>query len=482
MASASVTLHELPVQMVRIPKVECRPRKCTLILACCDAASIIAAWCIGYGTKLLSGGNLQLATYLHLWPSLIVFFAVFAALRLYPGIICNGVTELERLTAGISVSFIMLAASTFIDHVSSDYSRAVFFIAWASAIFLVPLFRALARAALSARPWWGVPVVMFYTGEESTRVLQMLSAKHEIGIKVVAILASPDTPPGKHSVPVLDYRHASVLRSAGVSRALIALPENSPALLLRKLEAFESMFPKLMLVNDAFSHYSLSTAAQDLGGALSMEVRRNLLDPLPRMIKRAIDLALLTMIAPVVLPLTFLLGALACVGSRGSMFYRHRRIGRGNSTIHVWKIRTMHQDSDAILQKALASDPMLHAEWLSSRKLLRDPRVTPVGKILRRTSLDELPQLWNVLRGEMSLVGPRPIVDEEVDLYGDRFDLYCRVTPGLTGLWQVSGRSRMSVDERVRLDSYYVKNWSPWLDLHILARTTKVVITGEGAY
>jgi Undecaprenyl-phosphate galactose phosphotransferase WbaP len=272
------------------------------------------------------------------------------------------------------------------------------------------------------------------------------------------------------------------LRSAGVSRALIALPENSPALLLRKLEAFESMFPKLMLVNDAFSHYSLSTAAQDLGGALSMEVRRNLLDPLPRMIKRAIDLALLSMIAPVVLPLTFLLGALACVGSRGSMFYRHRRIGRGNSTIHVWKIRTMHQDSDAVLQKALASDPMLHAEWLSSRKLLRDPRVTPVGRILRRTSLDELPQLWNVLRGEMSLVGPRPIVDEEVDLYGDRFDLYCRVTPGLTGLWQVSGRSRMSVDERVRLDSYYVKNWSPWLDLHILARTTKVVITGEGAY
>ena len=153
MASASVTLHEMPVQMVRIPKVECQPRKCTLILAACDAVSIISAWCIGYLTKLSVGGNLQLSTYLHLWPSLVVFFAVFAVLRLYPGIICNGVTELERLTAGISVSFIMLAASTFVDHVSSDYSRAVFFIAWAVALVLVPLFRALARATFSARPW-----------------------------------------------------------------------------------------------------------------------------------------------------------------------------------------------------------------------------------------------------------------------------------------------------------------------------------------
>lgn len=482
MASASATLHELPMQMVRLPKVECRPRKCTLILGCCDAVSIISALCIGYAIKLYAGGHVCLATYVQLWPSLFVFFAVFASLRLYPGIICNSVTELERLTAGISLSFAVLAASTFINHKSSDYSRAVFFLAWASAIVLVPLLRSLARAMFSAKPWWGVPAVMFYTGEESSRVLQMLSANHGIGIKVVAVLASPNIPVGKHSLSVFDYRHASVLRSAGVSRALIALPENSPALLLKKLEAFESMFPKLMLLNDAFSHYSLSAAAQDLGGALSMEVRRNLLDPVPRMIKRSIDLILLAIIAPIVVPLTFFLAGIACIGSKGTMFYRHRRIGRGNSTIHVWKIRTMHQDSDAVLQKALARDPMLHAEWLSSRKLLRDPRITPVGRILRRTSLDELPQMWNVLRGEMSLVGPRPIVDEEVDLYGDRFDLYCRVTPGLTGLWQVSGRSRMSVDERVRLDSYYVKNWSPWLDLHILARTTKVVITGDGAY
>ena len=142
----------------------------------------------------------------------------------------------------------------------------------------------------------------------------------------------------------------------------------------------------------------------------------------------------------------------------------------------------MKVDGDKLLQNALAKDEALREEWLRERKLRRDPRVTRVGKFLRKTSLDELPQFWNVLRGEMSLVGPRPIVEEEIPTYGRNFSLYCRVAPGLTGLWQVSGRNAVSRRDRVRLDSYYVRNWSPWLDLNILARTAKVVITGQGAY
>ena len=142
----------------------------------------------------------------------------------------------------------------------------------------------------------------------------------------------------------------------------------------------------------------------------------------------------------------------------------------------------MHVSGDELLERALANDGALREEWLRDRKLRCDPRITRVGRFLRKTSLDELPQFWNVLRGEMSLVGPRPIVEEEVAAYGMNFSLYCRVTPGLTGLWQVSGRNEVSLCDRVRLDSYYVRNWSPWLDLHILARTAKVVFTGQGAY
>ena len=120
--------------------------------------------------------------------------------------------------------------------------------------------------------------------------------------------------------------------------------------------------------------------------------------------------------------------------------------------------------------------------WERDQKLKRDPRVTPIGRFLRRTSLDELPQLWNILRGEMSLVGPRPIVEEEIARYGDKFPLYIKVIPGLTGLWQVSGRNNITYEERVSLDAYYVRNWSVWLDVYILLRTVWVVLTGEGAY
>jgi lipopolysaccharide/colanic/teichoic acid biosynthesis glycosyltransferase len=175
-------------------------------------------------------------------------------------------------------------------------------------------------------------------------------------------------------------------------------------------------------------------------------------------------------------------GLLVRLESPGPVFYGHRRIGRGHSKFCIWKIRTMQVNGDRLLQDALARDEALREEWLRERKLRCDPRVTRVGKFLRKTSLDELPQFWNVLRGEMSLVGPRPIVEEEIPAYGPNFSLYCRVTPGLTGLWQVSGRSEVSRRDRVQLDSYYVRNWSPWLDLNILARTAKAVITGQGAY
>jgi lipopolysaccharide/colanic/teichoic acid biosynthesis glycosyltransferase len=142
----------------------------------------------------------------------------------------------------------------------------------------------------------------------------------------------------------------------------------------------------------------------------------------------------------------------------------------------------MGERSDALLFKYLQTHPAEREEWKRNHKLKDDPRITRVGRILRRTSLDELPQLWNVLRGDMSLVGPRPIVDAEIPKYGKDFLLYSQVTPGLTGMWQVSGRNQTTYEDRVQLDSYYVRNWSTWLDIYVLSRTFLIVLTGEGAY
>ena len=142
----------------------------------------------------------------------------------------------------------------------------------------------------------------------------------------------------------------------------------------------------------------------------------------------------------------------------------------------------MHLNADQLLAKYLASDERLRQEWEETQKLKSDPRVSRIGRILRATSLDELPQIWNVLQGEMSLVGPRPIVDEEIAKYEETYQLYSRVTPGVTGLWQISGRNHTTYEERVAYDAYYVRNWSLWLDIYILLRTIKVVLTRNGAY
>jgi lipopolysaccharide/colanic/teichoic acid biosynthesis glycosyltransferase len=142
----------------------------------------------------------------------------------------------------------------------------------------------------------------------------------------------------------------------------------------------------------------------------------------------------------------------------------------------------MLPDAEAVLARHLEEDPQLAAEWKANHKLRRDPRVTWIGRWLRSTSLDELPQIWNVLVGEMSLVGPRPIVDAEIDKYSECYEHYVQVLPGITGLWQVSGRNNTTYQERVALDVYYVQNWSLWLDIYILACTAKVVLLCEGAY
>jgi lipopolysaccharide/colanic/teichoic acid biosynthesis glycosyltransferase len=167
--------------------------------------------------------------------------------------------------------------------------------------------------------------------------------------------------------------------------------------------------------------------------------------------------------------------------SRGPVLFGHRRLGEGGTPIRVYKFRSMIADAEMRLQEVLAADPPLRAEYEATYKLRDDPRVTPLGRWLRRTSLDELPQLVNVLRGDLSLVGPRPIVADEIAKYGPASATILRVRPGVTGLWQVSGRSDVDYAERVRLDMEYITHWSLWLDLRILAATLPAVLRRKGA-
>jgi Undecaprenyl-phosphate galactose phosphotransferase WbaP len=201
-----------------------------------------------------------------------------------------------------------------------------------------------------------------------------------------------------------------------------------------------------------------------------------------RFVKRALDILLVLLFMPLILLALGVVAVMVRVSSPGPVFYSHRRIRKNGMFFSMWKFRTMCVNSTEMLESYLAENPAARMEWNKTHKLRRDPRITPIGLFLRRYSLDELPQLWNVLTGQMSLIGPRPIVAAEVEKYGDSFGCYCRVKPGLTGLWQVSGRSSLTYDERVKLDCEYVSRWSLTRDAVILLKTFSSVVNQDGAY
>ena len=222
--------------------------------------------------------------------------------------------------------------------------------------------------------------------------------------------------------------------------------------------------------------------ARNLAGTFGVEIKHNLLDPWALRAKRTLDLALTAVGGILISPILLVLCLLVYLELRGQVFYRDQRMGRDGKSFSCIKFRTMVPDSEALLQRMLKENPQMREEYSKYHKLRRDPRVTRVGRFLRKTSLDELPQLWNILRGEMSLVGPRPYLLRESGDIGAPQKEILRVPPGITGPWQVAGRNESFFSDRVRMDVHYVRNWSVWLDLVILARTAKGVLLGRGAF
>jgi lipopolysaccharide/colanic/teichoic acid biosynthesis glycosyltransferase len=243
-------------------------------------------------------------------------------------------------------------------------------------------------------------------------------------------------------------------------------------------------FPRVIVIPDLAGVASLWVTARDLGGSLGFEIKKNLLIPRNHALKMLMDRAIALPLFLASLPLIALAAAWIKLSSPGPAFYRQMREGFSSARLAVWKLRTMRVDGDHVLDAWFEEHPEDREYWNLHFKLKHDPRVLPViGRLLRRTSLDELPQLWSVLKGEMSLVGPRPLPDYHLEQFPREFRaLRTRVLPGLTGLWQVSTRSDGDLKVQETLDTFYIRNWSPWLDLHIVARTVTAVIRARGAY
>ncbi|MCS6952657.1 MAG: undecaprenyl-phosphate galactose phosphotransferase WbaP [Bryobacterales bacterium] len=450
------------------------PLRTAAVLAAADLAALTLALMLGTAFWLLLRPTASGAVAWSAWPIAVVCVGAFALLGLYPGVGINPAEELRRLAVGITLVYLAVSAAMFLGKQSAAHSRGVYLSTWAAAMLLAPLARGTVRHACGRKSWWGAPVLVVGRGEAASTVLRRLQEEPALGWKPVAAL-------DEQAAQRLAAESSTVGR---IRHVLVAVPEATRAELLSLVERLGMRFPHVMVVPDLFGMASLWVSARDLNGVLGLEIRQNLLSPFNRWLKRALDIVLAAAGGLLALPIILLAAVWIRRASPGPAFYSQLREGHGGRQIRIWKLRTMHPNSEQILHRHLESDPVAQEQWRRFRKLKQDPRVLPgIGRLLRRTSLDELPQLWNVLKGEMSLVGPRPFPEDHLAEFPAEFRaLRARVRPGLTGLWQVSARSDGDLSAQQRLDAYYIRNWSLWLDLYILARTVKAVLSARGAY
>ncbi len=370
-------------------------------------------------------------------------------------------------------------------------SRLWIFTNWILALLSLPGLRALCRKTLRWMGIWERPVAIIGCGENAHDVMQMIHQETTLGYTLQAILL-PDASrvaDSLLSLPVptqaLGDDYFSTLSRLGNPHVILALEPEQWALQEQLLRSMGNRYPNLSIsppLRD-LPLFGLETIHFFGHEVLMLRINDNLARIGPRIIKRAFDLivasSLLLLLAPFMLSIAWRIKR----ADGGSALYAQERIGFRGRPFQCLKFRSMIVDADKKLIEYLELHPELKAEYEINFKLKNDPRITSIGNFLRKTSLDELPQLFNVIRGDMSLVGPRPVTEKELDeYYKESAQIYKRVHPGITGLWQISGRSETTYARRIDLDSWYIRNWSLWHDIVILLRTVKVVLQNKGAY
>jgi Undecaprenyl-phosphate galactose phosphotransferase WbaP len=425
-----------------------------------------------------------LASYLDLVPLMAMVLVAFGIQGLYPGVLLHPAEEMRRISVSITAVFLLMSCAAFLWRNGEEYSRSVFLVTWAAGAPMVLLARYSLRRHFKAFDWWGVTAVVLGSGTAAQRVARTLR-DGRWGVKIVGMLSDDTHVTWPADLPPI---LGPISAAPGFSKdrrshyAIIAMPNRSSQEIRHIIQDWCYGFRHVLLVPDMPGVCSLGIATREVGGEVGFEMPQRLFQRGPAIAKRALDF-LLSLLALTLLSPLFLFVAVAVkLTSKGPVFFGQPRYGRDGKMFEALKFRSMVPGAAKLLADHLAAHPEDLFEWQRDHKLKNDPRVTPIGRWLRRLSLDELPQLLNVLAGQMSLVGPRPIVQDEIEKYGRRFGLYSRVRPGITGLWQVSGRNNTTYDERIALDEYYVHNWSVWFDTYILLRTIKTVLYTEGAY
>ncbi|TAN38264.1 MAG: exopolysaccharide biosynthesis polyprenyl glycosylphosphotransferase [Verrucomicrobia bacterium] len=403
------------------------------------------------------------------------------ALRLTPGWGVSAVEEIRRMTLLALAVTAFMSFALFVTHTTDAASRIAMLSTCALTMPLVGVARGVAKATLIRRHRWGIPVVLYGWGTILEHVATVLRQESGLGYRPVGVF-NDAAPRGTRiaGLPVLGPMQESTPRAPCAILAAADFPREQIG---RLIEGPLAAYRNVIIVPDLLDAPSLWVRPREFIGVIGLEISNNLLKPTDRILKRTLELLLVLLLAPLWLPLLAVLAFLVWAEDRGSPFYAQERIGYQGRRIRAFKLRSMVRNAEDVLRHRLAEDAQLRAEWETHCKLKNDPRITWIGRLLRRTSLDELPQLFNVLAGDMALVGPRPLPPYHEEKLPPRIrEIRHRVRPGITGLWQVSGRSDAGNAGLERWDLYYVRNWSVWLDAVVLVRTFRAVFKAEGAY
>jgi Undecaprenyl-phosphate galactose phosphotransferase WbaP len=393
------------------------------------------------------------------------------------------VEEMREIVSCTTFALLILIGATFLLKTSSIYSRLILILVWALSLILIPAGRYLVRKLLIRLQLWGEPVAIIGDWHKGLELSEYFKINLQLGLRPVAVLRDEFFSNGNSS----DHLLMSLAQIRAFAQEMSL---NTVLVVIKDLNELDSLvnryrfiFQRVILVKGRNGSYILnSLRSMDFSDVLGFQVMNNLLSFWAQLLKRVGDVTVAALGLLVLSPFFGLVYLLIKIDTGWSVFYRQQRLGRNGRKFELLKFRTMYRDADKVLAINLARDPDLKKEWDCYQKLRKDPRITRVGGLLRKFSLDELPQLWNVLKGEMSLVGPRPMMVPQRELYGESFKEYIRVSPGITGLWQVSGRSETTFARRAELDMEYIQRWSVFLDIYIMIKTIKIVFWQRGAY
>jgi undecaprenyl-phosphate galactose phosphotransferase len=378
--------------------------------------------------------------------------------------------------------------------IKHQFSRLWIVLSWVCAFGFLLIGRYVARLVAQKMGVWGIPTIVIGDGNNLVETLFALNSESYAGYRLQSILYTGDKQSFDAEILPKSYQQVPVEYASGDIESYIqSHPGHFYVLAADSFKSFKT--DKLIeTIQQEGSWYAMVPppveGAQFYGSVpqyffghdvMFLFARNTIHSPFGRFIKRSLDVVISISALVAVAPL-FCVIVLMVKKDGGPAFFAHERVGKGNKPFKCLKFRSMAIDAEARLKALLDSDPELKKEWEERQKLNRDPRITAIGDFIRKTSLDELPQLINVIKGEMSLVGPRPVVQDEMKHYGNKAKEYLSVRPGVTGLWQVSGRSDTSYTYRVYLDAWYVNNWSLWSDIVIFVKTFMVLILRRGAY